>query len=209
MATVCHSASGKVTASFAAVAKHYGVSVAICLPRRGNRKGVVEKINHTAAQRWWRTLSDDVTVEVAQASLDKFCSLRGDTRLRPAGPGGKASVATIAKAEPLRPAPLDPCPAAITESRVVSAQALVAWRGNFYSVPPELARAAVAVSQRLGSQHIDIATVSGIVIARHELAADGVGVMVRDHGHVIALEATVLAGHDTSAPHRRKVSTMR
>jgi hypothetical protein len=29
---------------------------AICPARRGNRKGVVEKANHTAAQRWWRTL---------------------------------------------------------------------------------------------------------------------------------------------------------
>ena len=82
-----------MTASFAAVAKRYGVSVAICPPRRGNRKGVVEKINHTAAQRWWRTLGDDVTVEQAQASLDTFSQLRGDTRLRPAGPDGKASVA--------------------------------------------------------------------------------------------------------------------
>ena len=34
----------------AAVAKHYGVSVAICPARRGNRKGVVEKANPTAAQ---------------------------------------------------------------------------------------------------------------------------------------------------------------
>ena len=49
MATVCHPASGKVTVSFAAVAKHYGVSVSICPPRRGNRKGVVEKANHVAA----------------------------------------------------------------------------------------------------------------------------------------------------------------
>jgi transposase len=204
MATVCHPAAGKVTASFAAVAKHYGVSVAICPPRRGNRKGVVEKINHTAAQRWWRTLGDDVTVEQAQASLDKFCSVRGDTRLRPAGPGGKASVATVAKAEPLRPVPVAAFPATITETRVVSAQALVAWRGNFYSVPPELARAQVTVAQRLGARCVDIATTSGIVIAKHELAPDGAGVMVRDHGHVIALEATVLAGHDTSAPHRRK-----
>ncbi len=52
MATVCHPESGKVTASFAAVAKHYGVGVAICPPRSGNRKGGVEKSNHTAAQRW-------------------------------------------------------------------------------------------------------------------------------------------------------------
>lgn len=204
MTTVCHPESGKVTATFAAVAKHYGVQVAICPPRRGNRKGVVEKSNHTAAQRWWRTLPDDVTVEEAQASLDKWCALRGDARLRPAGWGGKASVLTIAEAEPLASVPTMPFPATITEERTVSAQALVAWRGNFYSVPPELARAQVVVSQRLGEQHLDIATAGGIVIARHELAPDGAGVMVRDHGHVIALEQLVLADHDTSRPHRRK-----
>ncbi|WP_220454133.1 hypothetical protein [Nocardioides immobilis] len=28
--------------------------------------------------------------------------------------------------------------------------------------------------------------------------------MVRDHGHVIALEQLVLAAHDTRAPHRKK-----
>ena len=204
MTTVCHPESGKVTATFAAVAKHYGVQVAICPPRRGNRKGVVEKSNHTAAQRWWRTLPDDVTVEEAQASLDRFCELRGDTRLRPSGVDGRASVLAVAGREPLAPVPTTPFPATISEERTVSAQALVAWRGNFYSVPPELARAQVVVSQRLGEKHVDIATNSAIVIARHELATDGTGVMVRDHGHVIALEELVLAGHDTSRPHRRK-----
>src|SRR4029079_60259 len=83
MATVCDPGSGRLTASFAGVAKHYGVSVAICPPKRGNRKGVVEKANHTAAQRWWRTLADDVSVEQAQASLDRWCGLRGDTRMPP------------------------------------------------------------------------------------------------------------------------------
>lgn len=114
---------------------------------------------------------------------------------------------TIAERERLAPVPTTPFPATITEERVVSAQALVAWRGNFYSVPPELARAQVVVSQRLGASHLDIATSSsggGVVIARHELAPDGAGVMVRDHGHVIALEQLVLSGHDTSRPHRRK-----
>ena len=162
MATVCHPASGKVTASFAAVAKHYGVSVKICPPRRGNRKGVVEKANHTAAQRCWRTLPNDATIAGAQAVFDRFAQLRGDTRLRPVqgsgGARGKASVATVAKAEPLAPVPATPFPATITEQRVVSAQALAAWRGNFYSVPPELARATVQVSptarvRRRGDRH--------------------------------------------------------
>ena len=55
MATVCHPATGRVSASFAAVAKHYGVGIDICPAFAGNRKGVVEKVNHTAAQRVWRT----------------------------------------------------------------------------------------------------------------------------------------------------------
>ena len=46
MATVCYPPSGQVTAAFAAVAKYYGAGVDICPPRRGNRKGVVEKANH-------------------------------------------------------------------------------------------------------------------------------------------------------------------
>jgi transposase len=203
MATVCHPGSGKVSASFAAVAKHYGVSVKICPARRGNRKGVVEKANHTAAQRCWRTLPDDATIEAAQAVFDRFAQVRGDTRLRPVA-GGKASVATVAKAEPLAPVPVAPFPATLTEQRVASAQAMVAWRGNFYSVPPELARATVTVSVRLGTSIVQIATGRGIVVASHRAAPDGAGVMVRDHGHVLALERLVLAGHDTRAPHRRK-----
>ena len=101
MATVCDPGSGRITASFAGVAKHYGVVVAICPPRRGNRKGVVEKANHTAAQRWWRSLPDDVTVEQAQTGLDQFCSARADTRMRDT-PEGKRTVAALADTEPLR-----------------------------------------------------------------------------------------------------------
>lgn len=203
MATVCHPESGRVTASFAGVAKHYGVSVAICPPRRGNRKGAVEKSNHTAAQRWWRTLPDDVTVEQAQDSLDKFCRLRGDTRLRPTA-DGKASVATVASSEGLHPMPARAYPAILTCERVVSRQALVSYRGNRYSVPPELAAARVSITEVLGSDVIDVVTASGITIARHRLAADGTGVMVRDHGHVYALEQAAMAGANTGRPHRRK-----
>jgi transposase len=203
MATVCHPESGKVTASFVGVAKHYGVSVAICPPRRGNRKGAVEKSNHTAAQRWWRTLSDDVTVEQAQASLDEFCRRRSDTRLRTTA-AGKVSVATLASQEGLHPMPARAYPAILTAERVVSRQALVSYRGNRYSVPPELASASVIVTQVLGTEVIDVVTASGITIARHRLAADGTGVMVRDHGHVYALEQAAMAGANTGRPHRRK-----
>src|SRR4051794_37844581 len=207
MATVCHPGSGKVSASFAAVAKHYGVTVAICPPRRGNRKGVVEKANHTAAQRWWRTLPDDLTPEQAQASLDAFCATRGDARLRTLG-GRRGSVLTHAAAERLAVLPA-PFPAVLTAERKVSAQALVAYRGNCYSVPPELTGTTVSVLHRLGATAIDIATTAAsgrlpTVLARHRLATDGAGVMVRDHGHVLALDTAALAAFSTAAPHRRK-----
>ena len=203
MATVCDPGSGRVTASFAGVAKHYGVSVAICPPRRGNRKGVVEKVNHTAAQRWWRTLADDMSVEAAQDSLDRFAQERGDTRLR-ATANGRSSVAAVAKTEPLAPPPALPYPVIISETRTASRQALVSYRGNRYSVPPELAAAQVVVSHPVGADFLDISTASGIVIARHRMAADGLGVMVRDSGHVIALDAAAMATAATGRPHRRK-----
>ena len=199
MATVCHPGTGQVTASFAAVAKHYGVSVAICPPRRGNRKGVVEKANHTAAQRWWRTLADETSPEQAQASLDRWCALRGDIRLRPTG-DGKATVATVAAREPLAALPA-PFPTVLAVQRAASAQALVAFRGNHYSVPPELARAPVTVTHRLGAPTIELATSGGIVIARHQLAPAGAGAIVRDTGHVLALER---AAH--GRVHRRRAA---
>jgi Mu transposase, C-terminal domain len=203
MATVCGPGSGRVTASFAGVAKHYGVSVAICAPRRGNRKGVVEKINHTVAQRWWRTLADELTVEAAQLDVDRFARVRGDTRLR-ATADGRPSVAVVAKAEPLSPLPSAPYPMIVTETRTASRQALVSYRGNRYSVPPELATAAVTVSHPVGGKFCNIATTSGIVVARHRMAADGLGVMVRDSGHVIALHTAAMAAAATGRPHRRK-----
>jgi hypothetical protein len=203
MATVINPDTGRVQASFAAVAKHYGVTVRACPPRRGNRKGVVEKANHVAAQRFWRTLPDDVTVEQAQRMLDVWCAKRGDTRLR-ATADGKASVVTVAAAEPLRPAPTVPFPATLAVTRVVSAQALVAFRGNRYSVAPELATTTVTVTLRLGAHHIDIATDAGTVIARHTLAPEGAGAMVRDHGHVVALEHAALNAATSARPHRSK-----
>src|SRR5665809_158648 len=44
-----------------------------------------------------------------------------------------------------------------------------------------------------------------VVLARHRLAPAGAGVMVRDHGHVRALETAAMAAATGAAPHRRKV----
>ena len=94
---------------------------------------------------------------------------------------GKSSVATIAAAEALRPPPPTPFPATLIVERVVSAQALVPFRGNRYSVPPELAHGRVTLALRLGAVTVEVATVpgpggaGGVVIARHRLAPDGPG----------------------------------
>jgi len=211
MATVISPATGRVSASFAEIAKHYGVVVRPCPPRRGNRKGVVEKANHVAAQRFWRTLPDDVSVEEAQARLDTWCARRGDARKR-STPAGKTTVGALAAAERLGLVPA-PFGATLSVQRTVSAQGLVSFRGNRYSVPPELTGARVTVVLRLGSTTIDIATTpgpglgarGGIVMARHRLATTGAGAMVRDHGHVIALARAAMAAATSAPPHRGKV----
>lgn len=72
-------------------------------------------------------------------------------------------------------------------------------------MPPELASAQVTVTQVLGSEVIDIVTTAQITIARHRLAPDGAGVIVRDHGHVYALEQVAMAAAGSAGrPHRRK-----
>src|SRR5689334_11757511 len=129
MAAVVHPQSGRVSATFAAIAKHYGITVALCPPRRGNRKGVVEKASHSAAQRWWRTLPDDVTVAEAQQRLDVFCAAKTDARIRVVDETGtKMTVAELATAERLRPLPLTPFPATLSVTRAVSPPALIAFR---------------------------------------------------------------------------------
>ena len=136
-----------------------------------------------AAQRFWRTPPDDVTIEEAQVRLDTWCARRGDARTR-STPTGKTTVGALAVAEPLEPVPA-PFPATLVVERTISAQALVSFRCNQYSVPPELTGAKVTVALRLGSTTIDIRTTpgptvgarGGIVMARHRLATTGAGAM--------------------------------
>jgi len=205
MSSVANPGTGKVTATFAALAKHYAVSVALCPPRRGNRKGVVEKANHTAAQRWWRSLPEELSAAEAQARLEVFCATKTDSRTRVVDQvGTRMSVAELAATERLRPLPSVAFPATVSVDRTVRAQALVAFRGNRYSVPPELAGSRVTVTHRLGAVTLDVVTASGTVLARHHRAPDGAGVTVRTDEHITALETAALAAFSTAAPHRRK-----
>jgi hypothetical protein len=91
--------TGEVQPSFAPVARHYGVVVQPCPPRRGNRKGAVESSVRYLCGRWWRTMTATSPVE-AQRSLDAFCTGPGDARTR-ASLAGTLTVAALADAEPL------------------------------------------------------------------------------------------------------------
>jgi transposase len=202
MATVCSPQSGTVSAAFAQAAKHYAVAVDLCPPRHGNRKGVVEKANHSAAQRWWRTVADDATVTDAQHSLDELCE-RLDERLRRRD-GQRVTVGELAAGEGLRAAPTSAYPAELAVARTVSAQALVSFRGNRYSVPPGMPGAQVVVRHRLGADQVRIVTASGAAVAVHRRAPNGAGATVRDEGHVRALETKVLAAFCDARPCRSK-----
>jgi transposase len=192
MSTVCHPDSGDVTVSFAQVAKYYGATVRVCPAFSGWRKGTVEKANHSAAQRWWRTLPDDVTPAQAQARLDHWCQAKGDARRR-VRDGVATTAGALLAAEPLAPLPQVPYPAVIEDTRTVSAQALVSWHGNRYSVPPGHGGQEVTVRHRLGSATLDVATVAGTVLARHRREPDHAGALVRDDQHVADLESRVMA----------------
>jgi transposase len=190
--------SSRLLASFAPVAKYYGVGIDICLPRRANRKGSVEKSNDFIAQRWWRTMTA-TTMRDAQISLDRFLARTGDARRRQ-----KQTVGERAASEPLRPLPSAPYPATVDVERIVSAAALVAFRGNRYGVLPALMGAMVRVRHRLGSTTVDIVSATGVALATHTLAPAGAGRIVRSDEHRAALEAAVFDALTTAPPCRRK-----
>ncbi|GAA4158264.1 Mu transposase domain-containing protein [Leifsonia shinshuensis] len=113
-------------------------------------------------------MPDDLTLEQAQASLNTFAAGQDDRRRE--GELGTTTASALFVNERLRPLPAVVFPVIITEERTATRQALIDWRGNRYSVPPELAAAKVEVRQRLGADIIDIATASGTVVARHQVA---------------------------------------
>lgn len=196
LATVIVPGTADVQASFAPVAKHYGVVIRPCPPRRGNRKGAVEAAVRYACGRWWRTLEAGTMVE-AQASLDRFCATVADAR-----PRGGTTVGALAAAEPLRALPVLPYPATLARNGLVDADATVAFEGTRYSVPPGFVGARVTVRQRLGSPTLEIVTGAGIPVAVHRVASGG-GI-VRTPEHRAALEREVLAAFSTARPCERK-----
>jgi transposase len=223
MATVINPQTGNVQSSFLPVAKHYSVGVDACPPRRGNRKGSVEKSIHFATQRFWRTMTA-TTIEGAQDQFDRFCERIGDRRPRSVAKleaivgaqevaaflarhrRTRPTVADLAELEHLAPLPASLYPATVEEDRKVDRFALVAFEGNAYSVPPGLLGAEVTVRHRLGSPGIEITAPTGVLLASHRRETPGMGLIVRDPAHRAALEHVVLSAFTTDPPCNRKVN---
>jgi transposase len=201
MATVCHPGSGRITASFGPVAMHYRVGIAICPANHAWRKGAVEKSAHTIAQRWWRTVGEDVSVAAAQASLDRIC-VKFDARTRRRD-GARTTVGQLADAEPLRAMPA-PFPAMVEVQRTVSNQAQIPFRGNRYSLLPGHSGEVVVVRHKLGATTVDVIDRHGALLAHHVRQPDGAGAVVRLEEHVRALTKVVLANFSDRDPCRRK-----
>ncbi|MEV6654674.1 hypothetical protein [Streptomyces sp. NPDC051219] len=72
--------------------------------------------------------------------------------------GARTTVAELAQSEPLLGLPALPFPAELSVERTVTAQSLVPFEGNFYSVPPGLPGARVTVVRRLGEDFLNIVT---------------------------------------------------
>ena len=96
------------------------------------------------------------------------------------------------------------CVGRLLAGRTASAQALVSFRGNRYSVPPGHAGQHVEVTHRLGAATLSITTSNGVSVAVHARRPDGAGITVRAETHVTALNTAALAAFTTAAPHRRK-----
>ncbi len=200
MATFVEPGSGRLRAEAAELAKHYGVTVAVCPARRPQRKGVVEASIKYTRRSWWRTVRVATPVE-AQASLDRWAREVGDRRRRRA-----QTVAALAASEPLLPLPPQPYPAELRAERVVSSSALVAFEGNRYSVPPAQTGEAVTVRARLGEPTLQVVSAAGVLVATHRRLPAGVGQTARQPGHAAALEQAVLAAFTTGPPCRRKAN---
>src|SRR5215218_6927896 len=198
MATVVIPGTDRITAQFAQAAKHYGVEVWVCPPRRPQRKGVVEKAIQYVTRSWWRA-APVASLGQAQADLDRWAVAVADRRTRQG-----STIAELAGQEALLALPAAAFPAQLAVERVVGRSALVAFEGNRYSVSPGLVGQTVTIAARLGELHLEILSAAGRRVARHRRAPAGAGQLLRLDEHARLLEQAVLDAFTTDGPCRRK-----
>lgn len=200
MATIVIPGSDRLTVDAANIAKHYGVQIAVCPPRRAQRKGVVEAAVKYTTKSWWRTAQIS-TIAEAQLSLDRWSVEVADRRVRAGGMVGQ-----LGAAEPLTVLPPLAYPALISVERKVGRSALVAFEANHYSVPPHFAGRTVTVQARVGEPGLRIVSTAGESVATHRRAAVGAGQTIRTSEHADQLKKAVLAAFTTGHACRRKAN---
>jgi hypothetical protein len=198
MATLVEPGSNRLRPEAAELAKHYGVTVTVCPPRRAQRKGVVEAAIRYLARSWWRSARIADLAE-AQRSLDLWCIEVADQRRR-----GALNVGQSVAAELLLPLPTTSYPAELRVEQVVSSSALVAFEGNRYSVPPTVAGQMVTVHVRVGDPVVQIVSAAGVLVATHRRQPAGAGQLIRVPVHQAVLEQAVLAAFTTRPRCARK-----
>jgi transposase len=199
MATIVVPDTDRLTVDAAQIAKHYGVEIAVCPPRRAQRKGVVERAIGYLSGSWWASAAVLGPAD-AQQDLDHWCARVADQRPRPDG----QTVATIAASEPLRALPAVAYPAQMRVERVASRSALVAYDGNQYSILPAHAGRTVTVLGRVGDPLLRIVSAAGELIGEHRQAVAGAGQTIRTSEHARLLEQAVLAAFTTQKTCARK-----
>jgi transposase len=200
MATIVIPGTDRLTVDAAQAAKHYGVEIAVCPPRRAQRKGVVEAAIKYLTRSWWRT-AKVASMADAQTSLDRWSVEVADQRRRPSG-----TVGQLGAAEPLRTLPAGAYPAVIAVERRASRSALVAFEGNRYSVGPVHTGRLLTVHARVGEPLLRILSAAGEIVATHRRAPAGAGQTVRSTEHAAALERAVLGAFTTGHACRRKTN---
>jgi transposase len=201
MATIVVPGTDRLTVDAANIAKHYGVEIAVCPPRRAQRKGVVEKAIQYLTNSWWRTASVTTPAE-AQRSMDRWSIEVADRRAR----RGETTVGQLGASEPLHGLPAFAYPAVIAIQRKASRSALVSFDGNHYSVPPAHAGRMVTVLARVSDPRLRILSAAGEVVASHRRAPRSAGQTIPTSQHARALEPAVLAAFTTDHACRRKAN---
>jgi transposase len=200
MATIVIPGTDRLTVDAAQAAKHYGVQITVCPPRRAQRKGVVEAAIKYTTRSWWRSAAVTTLAE-AQRSLDRWSVEVADQRREHDG-----TVGEVGAAEPLRSLPAAAYPALIEVERKASRSALVAFEGNRYSVAPGYAARTLMVQARVGEPSLRILSAAGELVATHRRAPAGAGQLVRSPEHAAMLEQAVLAAFTTDHACQRKAN---
>ena len=117
MSTVCDPGSGRITACFAGVAKHYSVAVGVsAAPREPQGRGGKEQ-SHGRATLVAHLARRCHTPNRPKPTRTGFAAGVADIRMR-ATAEGKSTVAAIAETEPLQPVPAAPYPVIVAEQRI-------------------------------------------------------------------------------------------